>query len=351
MNAAAPERVLMIVDPQGGGVADFAHCLARAMGSGVRVVPFTPGLQVEPGEAVLLHYSGYGYTRYGAPVRLLAWVMQNRRRMRRLGVFFHEIYATGRPTSSAFWFSPLQRWIAARLTKTCDFWVSNVDRRAAWLQPRAGHKPHTNLPVFSNVGELAVRPLNKKPFAVVFGSASVRAGTYRKAGDALFRWVSAQGLALHDIGSPVADPAIAAALEQAGAVVHGRMSDEAIHALMEAAAFGVVAYGSAYAAKSGIFASYCAHGMTPVLLSETGDEADGLCAGTHYLLGIPAAGPSPAEAVQVAQAAFDWYQGHRIAIHAQTLGDMLSSPGPSGVHGAERAGSVHGLAPRDTRPE
>ncbi len=328
MSSTAPERVLMIVDPQGGGVADYATRLAIEMGSGVRVVAYTPGLKIEPGEAVLLHYSGYGYTRYGAPVQLLVWVMNNRRRMRRFGVFFHEIYATGKPTSSAFWFSPLQRWIASRLVKTSDFWVSNVERRAAWLEHRAGHKPHTNLPVFSNVGELVAWPTGKKPFIVVFGSAAVRASTYHAAGDALFRWATAQSLELHDIGSPVADPAIAAALEHAGAVVHGRMSNEAIHALLEAAAFGVVAYGSREAAKSGVFASYCAHAMTPVLLSDTDSASDGLRAGTHYLKGIPAAGPAPAEAGRVAEAAFDWYQGHSVAVHAQTLGELLRAPSP-----------------------
>jgi hypothetical protein len=67
--------------------------------------------------SILLHYVGYGYAQRGCPV----WLVDGLQRWkslfpkRSLVTMFHEIAASGPPWTSAFWLSPLQKSLAARL--------------------------------------------------------------------------------------------------------------------------------------------------------------------------------------------------------------------------------------------
>lgn len=324
-NAIGP--LLIVVDPQGGGVRDFADTLATRMGDWARVEVFRPGLVVEQGTSVLLQYSGYGYARYGAPLHLLAWVRRERARMRTFSVFFHEAYASGEPiTSSAFWIAPLQKYVAFQLARTSDFWLTNIQETVDRLAGVAGAKPFRRLAVFSNIGEGTGNSRERERMIVNFGSEHLRADTYRAAGDALFRWAADAQCEVHDIGPPIRDPAMADALKAQGVRVHGRLPPEAIHALMSQAMFGVVRYPPRFVAKSGVFAAYCAHGVTPVLLwSDAYGAHDGLQPGTHYLPGIPQA-PVSAERVQaVSRAAFDWYADHNVDAHVEATKALLQA--------------------------
>lgn len=332
-NAIGP--LLIVVDPQRGGVRDFADMLAVRLGAEARVEVFEPGLQVDEGTSVLLQYSGYGYARYGAPLHLLSWVRHARARMRTFGIFFHEAYASGEPiTSSAFWFAPLQKHVAFQLAKTSDYWLTNIQDTVDRLQGAAGERPHRRLPVFSTIGEAPVYPdaCARERRIVNFGSEHLRAETYRVAGEALFRWAAETQCGIHDIGPPIRDPELAATLKAHGVHLHGRLPAEAIHDLMSRAMFGVVRYPPAFVAKSSVFAAYCTHGLAPVLLwSDRYDTHDGLQPGTHYLAGLPQA-PVSAERVQaVSRAAFDWYADHSLEAHAEATRTLLRQCGRPGA--------------------
>jgi hypothetical protein len=319
-----PDSTIILVMKQPGGVTDYAQVVADHMTVPVRVQAFEPGMQLPDGAAVLLNYSGYGYAKRGAPLHLLAWARRNRARMRRFGVFFHELYATGKPTSSAFWLSPAQRYVASRLARMCDFWLTNIEESEGWLLRHAGQLPHRRLAIPSNIGEAASFGTERRPVAVVFGSASLRVLTYRAAGDALFRWAGEQGVEIHDIGSPITEPDVAEALQRHGVVAHGRLETEEIHGIMGGALFGLTRYPPRFAAKSGVLAAYCAHGMVPILLADTHGAFDGLRAGEQYLHGIPERAVSPQDIARIGRNGFNWYQGHCVDAHARATVELLS---------------------------
>ena len=319
-----PRPIAMIIPDQTGGVMDYVHLLAERIGSHVKVHRFSDDLQVD-GESVLLHYSGYGYARHGAPLKLLAWVRRQRPRIPRLGVFFHETYASGRPLSSVFWVSPLQRMVASQLARRSDFWLSNIGVSTAWLARQAGAVPHGCLPIFSNVGEADTRPTERRPIAVVFGSSGLREDTWRTGGDALHRWAEAERIALHDVGSPIEAADVAARLHAHGVVQHGRMPAGAISAMLAEARYGVLSYPPHCVAKSSVFAAFCAHGAVPVLLTDDSGDHDGLQPGREFLRGIPVTAPTSDALDRMSRAAFEWYQPHRIAAHADTIDRILNN--------------------------
>lgn len=325
------DRITMLTAPPSGGVMDYVHTMTERLGADARVLVFDKQRSADlpiDGDCVLLHYSGYGFARYGAPLDLLWWIQRNRPRMKRFGVFFHEIYAqSNSPASSVFWLSPVQRYIASRLARSSDFWFSNIELSTEWLARRAGSVPHRRLAIYSSVGELHALPAARDNTLIVFGSSPVRAETWRQGGQALFDWARTRGIALHDIGAPIVDADTAAALQRHGVTKHGRLEIDRIHALMRSATWGAVAYPPHYVAKSSVFAAYCAHGMAPLLLSNRPPGSDGLVPGTHYVLNVPATpGPGAIEVDAIGRAAFDWYQDHRIDACVEAIGALLRSP-------------------------
>jgi hypothetical protein len=274
----------------------------------------------------LIHYSGFGFAKRGAPLWLLDKISSDRGHIESLGIFFHELYAFGPPWRSAFWLSPAQRYIARRLAETSDYWITNRDESAKWLSRFAEEKPHRVLPVFSNVGETGDCANPRRRKAVVFGSEPVRVATYRAAGPALFSWARQQDIELHDIGPHIGDSAVLERLTNAGVVRHGRLEVEMVTKHLSESMAGVLAYPTDYVAKSGIFAAYCAHGLAPILISRRYGPSDGLIPGTHYYPGLP---PQLVDSTQngIRAAAWQWYQPHASAAHTSTFRSLLDAAG------------------------
>jgi hypothetical protein len=90
--------------------------------------------------------------------------------------------------------------------------------------------------------------------------------------------------------------------------------------VLSTAVAGFVAYHSGCLAKSSIFAAYAAHGVAPITSEDHLSEADGLIAGTHYLV----AGSADSSMLQpVASAANRWYQGHGRRAYVSAIADAL----------------------------
>ncbi len=139
----------------------------------------------QPG-AILVHLSGYGYSADGAPT-LLADALANMRAdgRFRVAVYFHELFATGMPWSSAFWHSRRQRIAVRRIAGGCDLLVTSSRYHANWLErqiARRSASPLQLLPVFSAVGEaLAPTPIEQRERAMaVFGLVGTRQMAYKK---------------------------------------------------------------------------------------------------------------------------------------------------------------------------
>lgn len=313
-----------ICPPTLGGIHDFVERLSHEIESSTTISNSTTDMDsADSKSCVLLHYSGYGFSKRGAPLRLLQ-DLKSRSTNGFLGIFFHELYAFGPPWRSSFWLSPVQRYIACRLAQLSDFWITNREESAQWLRRVAGDKPHSTLPVFSTMGEAPEYIARRQPKIVIFGSRGLRLATYRSAGNSLFNWARKQGLEVHDIGPTIEDAGIVTELRRAGVILHGRLAAEEVSTHLSDAMFGVVAYPVGYVAKSTVFAAFCAHGGCPVLISKHYLPADGLVAGVHYLAGIPNGVLQQSHIGSVAAAAWAWYQPHRVTAHVDAIHHLTS---------------------------
>ncbi len=352
-------QIVPMLPPVLSGVGDFATLLARELldqhGVGTRfvvgdpawnapdaVAPFaaaavparTPDALCAaldatpsgPSDAVLLHYVGYGYAHRGCPF-WIADALERWKRLappaarRRLIVLFHEVYAFGPPWSSAFWTSPFQRRLAARLARTADArritTTLSADNLRGTLR-RGENLPTTIAPVFCTLGEPAdIPPLAARDRQmVVFGSRPVRAEVYATGRADLEAFCARHGITrVVDVGASLPGGVrLDVPVEETGP-----LPAAGANALFARSLAGYFTYPAPHLGKSSIFAAYCAHRMVPVTFAANRDAREGLRAGVHYL-----AGPGDGAAFDaVADAAHAWYGQHRLRNHARDLHQMM----------------------------
>lgn len=273
--------------------------------------------------AVLLHYASYGYQERGCPRWLVEGLERWRREReeRRLVTFFHEVYASGPPWRSSFWLSPVQRRLAARLTRLSDATATSLDLYAGMLRRWSPRTAPAVLPVVSNVGEPeAVPSLAERPSRlIVFGGAGNRSRIYARHLPDLAAACGALGIEeVLDVGPPADVPAAVDCMtvSRLGLLP----AAEASRALLGARA-GFLAYPAAFLPKSGVFAAFCAHGVATVCTSSA-PPSSRLRAGEHYLP-LPVKGPDDLQTI--ADAARSWYAGHGLGHHAEVLRDILAA--------------------------
>lgn len=276
---------------------------------------------------VLLHYVGYGYEKRGCP----AWLVNALSAWRgesdgmRLVTMFHELYAFGPPWRSAFWTSPIQQRIAARLARLSSACVTNMRRYANWLSARAPQHAGSIkvLPVFSNVGEPApVLGYDERPARiVVFGAPGWRRQAYTAHRDCLERVCGELGLTeLVDIGPACGIvPKLAVRCVQKGSLPADQLSREFL-----ACRAGFFSYPVPYLGKSGIFAAYAAHGLVPVTHPANSEASeDGLQPSRHFLLAALSFAADNEACALVAGNAFHWYGAHRSEVHAAAFQPLI----------------------------
>lgn len=326
-------KIALVIPAGAGGVRDYAEVLAGALidaGNAARVFDWCKEdassideLFTES-DCIYLQYSGYGYARRGAPLWMLRHLEKRRSSIKSFGVFFHELYAFGPPWGSAFWLSPAQRYIAKRIARLSDFWLTNREESRQWLSGSKVPVPNKALPVISNVGELRAYNSDRKKIAVVFGSGARRRNTYLSAGDALFSWAHRHGLALHDIGPAMSDTKMDTLLARHGVVRHGRLDKNEVAKLFSEAMYGLLACSLEYVEKSGIFAAYCAHGIAPLLITPRSSACDRLIPMCEHLEASAFANRHLPDCTSVGKAAWEWYQGHSLSAHLHELSRVTS---------------------------
>lgn len=263
-------------------------------------------------EIVLLHASGYGYADRGAPF----WLADGLRRWkqgrsrRRLVVMFHELWAGGPVWRSSFWMARAQKAVVKQLTDLADAFLTNSALHASRLrQLTAGRSPAAILPVISNLGEPA-NPLafhQRSPFAVTFGQSGHRQLVYDRLQRFLPLLRELKIERILDVGPPVRPDLVTRLpvdISYRGFLPPAEASD-----LLAQSRVGLLCYPLDYAAKSGIFAAYAAHGVLPVIDGQPGGSADGLRHGDN-LIHLPAGLPAAADASRWAAAALAWYRTH-----------------------------------------
>lgn len=265
------------------------------------------------GEVIwLVHYSGYGYAKRGAPLALLLALQRLLRDYPRVRLLtmFHELYAEGPPWTSAFWLSPLQRLVAAGLAQLSDAVFTNREASGAWLRSHLpATVPVTVKPVFSNFGEDQVpQPPEARPARLLlFGGGPARAQDFWAQVQSAMERLQLTELVV--VSHPLEVPAELVsrdAVRQTGVLSAEAMADE-----LRAARCGVLEYNPDFLGKSGVLAAYAAFGVVPLLTKGRGRLSEGLEEGRHYL----AAGDvgQGIELVAVQAGLRGWYEGHSLA--------------------------------------
>jgi len=280
--------------------------------------------------AVLLHFSGYGYQKRGAPLWLLKGlrIWRHRTRTVRLLTVFHELYASGRMWQSSFWLSPVQKGIARHILNLSAGAITPTaiyeNRLRHW---RRGDVEIKCMPVFSNVGEAedAIPPSARAAIAVVFGLAGIEDRLFGDYRPRLERIVAAVGIKrVIDIG-PRFSP-VPSSIGGAPVISMGTLSPVRVSEVLQKVKFGFVAYPLHVIGKSGVFAAYAAHGVVPIVFSDKPGQCDGLQQGRHLLDGLKLERGIGNHLLASIQSELRvWYASHSLRVQADVVEKMIMS--------------------------
>jgi hypothetical protein len=284
-------------------------------------------LAIQP-DAILLHVSPYGYQKRALPGWLAsAWSQVFHRPERpALMTMFHELFASGPPTTSAFWLQPLQKLILRRLAANSDARRTNREDYARWLDSKGHGQPTRILPVFSNFGEsTSPVPLSQRePSMVMFAWANHSRHSLQTL------VLNAAGLAakfgltrLHLIGDSQSAPATPTQVEM---VRHGFLEETAAAALISSSRMAYTAYSPAHFGKSTLMAAFAAHGLAVITQGDQPHLPDGLSDGREVFheagLSVRPA-PELSELQAVASNLHAWYLPHSLFNTAKSYADHL----------------------------
>lgn len=282
--------------------------------------------RVRPFSGLIIHVGGYGYAKRGAPL----WLMHGLRAWRRsepaphvLGIF-HELYASGKPWNSSFWLGPLQKYVARQLWHLADKGITTNSRYLAdlvsWRPDMADRA--VLMPVPSNVGEADTAPptCTRPDRAIVFGSAGVENLIYARHAEEVAGIVGALGITeIVDVGSRRIEPP--SRISGASVRVLGRLSAPDISRILLGCRFGLINYDTTRLGKSGVFASYAAHGVIPICLGSQVASADGLMNGQHFLQ-PPIESANPEQLADIQHRLSAWYSQHSSERLIDTIATM-----------------------------
>ncbi len=267
---------------------------------------------------LLVHYSGYGYARWGLCDWLLdgviKWKCANKNR--RVITLFHELYATGPMWRTSFWTCVPQKLLAQRLFQYSDYTISTTASTTQKLQNWNDAKDIQFNPVFSNVGEL--RELHsfdeRSATAVVFGRLEKRkrlvSSLCDKHGEIILKRLKQEGIErIIDIGP--APEVVLPTLKTLGIAVEsmGILKNEEISKQLCKAKVGLVNYPSDVLTKSGISAAYLAHGLATVNTYAGDRTASELKDGIEFISTKRLLTDQP-DFKQIAKDGYNWYCGH-----------------------------------------
>lgn len=245
---------------------------------------------------LVLHYSGYGFAKRGAPL----WLVRELQRHARLPLItmFHELYAAGPPTSSAFWLQPLMRWTARRLVGLSRFVVTNREASARWLGSGEA------IPVFSSLGPMGIEEAERRLWLALFPyQANTQRQYWQRLSDVLKQVTPERIVALG-----ATTPATRAALRGHTLEETGVLPAADVSRYLARCAIGYLAYPPAFLGKSGIFAAFAAHGLSVVLADRPASLPDGLLLGRDVLL--PEHLSSLADPISSGHSLRHWYSSH-----------------------------------------
>jgi hypothetical protein len=295
-------------------------------------------MQLSLDAAIILHYVNYGYDRRGIPL----WLPRMLRRIkgsRKLLTIFHELYAGGSPSQSAFWLRPLQIKTARSLAEISD--VGFVSSKPFYLQL---HNLRPTLPIVvqsipSNFGEpelSATAIENRDPcrWVICGGNELIERSlrSFVKVVDQIDSAYAPRELFVIGGVDNSAVRQILAKITHLRTSYHPDIEKHSASAILSGCSFGWIDYFNRPDApyslllKSSAFAALCAHGVIPVVpnMEQVAGEGDQLPGPFH----ITAEGqilPPGSTRRDVARSIYDWYGHKSSSVHlAESVGRALT---------------------------
>jgi hypothetical protein len=364
MNTARTMKVISIVPrlpPAIDGVGDYALILARQLRSsfGVETIflvveaqvqwpPVIEGFEirqlvrrspdalvaalcqdVEYIHNVLVQYANYAYDRWGCPFWLIQGLQQWKRKFSntKLITMFHELHnnTVGPPWKHGFWAVPQQKKVAGQLAIISDRSVTNAQRYATALSAWSGKEDILTYPVFSNIAEVPThRSLSKREKRLVVFGQRRRSKVYTQSVDYLNQLCNVLAIEkILDIGPPL-DTDIYKLIEVPIEVL-GECSSEVISDILLNSWVGFLNYSTDPITKSGVFATYCAHGLVPIVHDAEIASTDKLISGnTYWNIDLqPVDSFSLHECPDIAENAHQWYQQHNLKRHSEVFYELI----------------------------
>jgi hypothetical protein len=271
-------------------------------------------------DALILHVSTYGYQKRGVPL----WLAEGLNGSAGVPIvaMFHELYATGAPSSSAFWLQPLQKMILRKIVRNAARLRTNRKAYAQWINgvPVRKAPPATVMPVFSNLGELQAPPaLADRPDSMVmFASGIHGGGDFR--GTVVRGAALCQKLALRSLQVLGVD-ASAETIDGVSVLFRKFLPADDLSQLLAACRVAFTTYSPKHLAKSGVFAAYASHGLAVVVSGEEREMPDGLCEGREVTLEQSVLRDSlrPENLQSLANGLRRWYAGHSVCETARSF--------------------------------
>lgn len=284
---------------------------------------------------VLLHYSGYGFQKRGAPIWLVdalkSWKKNNQNIQ--LISFVHELFALGKPWKISYWIRPVQMWCTISIAKLSDHIFSNTKNGIEWMSIYVDKRKISYCPIYSTVGEPTVvtSPCNRDNVVIVFGSIADKPAFYSRRDGVVEKILLEIGCTkLIDIGRRNFE----VPQDIAGIPIEamGMLEPHEVSTIMQNSKFGIIPqipYDFEYLCKSTIFAAYAAHGVVPIVvgtsLAMQSDLSD-LMPSEHFL----------GHALRDKQFAYDsarylniqnnickWYERHRSTTAAAKIAEHI----------------------------
>jgi len=280
-------------------------------------------------DAVVLHMSPYGFQKRAVPF----WLARGWRQLAQMPdrpsllTMFHELYASGPVTSSAFWLQPLQKQVLRTVARASDALRTNRQAYADWLGGIHGLKAAETLamPVFSNFGEPEALPPweARDPSMALFGwgihsGESLEAVTRRalaccqRFGLQRLHLIGGQGTA--DVGTSGVE-----------IVRHGFMEAATMSRLLMSCRMAYTAYHPRYFGKSTLVAAFAAHGLALITQGTSPALCDGLEHGLNVmhesLLGVAS---DQGRLPLIAQSLRQWYDEHTLAVNALSYAGQMN---------------------------
>lgn len=334
-------HVVTALPPSVCGVGDYGFCVNEKIGqlSGGFPRLFAPQTQqpladkairleraLEQTQAVILEYSLYAYQQYGIP----AYLRRSLSRWKASGqgksliTVFHELYATGKVWSTAFWTSAFQRYVTRGIAELSDGAITTTSRQAEILHAWNPGLKLLVLAVPSNVGELTFEQFGsiRDIPLVVFGQEGTRKRAYlgNDAGWTTIRTCMPHAV-VHDVGPNTGLPI--SELISLRCIQHGHLSAPEISSILRKSQFGILDYTNSTLDKSGVFAAYCAHGVIPIVLRHSTPANSALRENEHFL--SPEFFKDCSQNLsRFSQNAHKWYCGHNLAEHSRTIWELLT---------------------------